>query len=162
MVEEYVSIASRRGKQRKFRSCGSRAASLGHRHDANDRFARHAPPAQSSNCGCDFDCIRPALGRTGVFRADALQWRGDDMHCEMQKEPRPVVDIDLPDQLRATPVGLQEDWLLGQRPTTILRASQAIIAKRFSRQFQRSATPARRAGAKYRPLRIPNPTSRTL
>jgi hypothetical protein len=112
-IEQYVSIASRWGKQRKFGSCGRLVPSLGHRHDATDRFARRPAPAQDSGGRCDFGCFRPALGRPGYFRTNALQWRGEGLYRRLQKEPQPVIYIDLPDQLRAAPVGVHEVWLLG-------------------------------------------------
>ena len=54
-IEEYVSIASRWGKQRQRGSCGRRAPSVGQRHDTTDRFARCMLPAQDRGAGCDFD-----------------------------------------------------------------------------------------------------------
>jgi hypothetical protein len=125
-IEEFVSIASRWGKQRKPGSCGRRVAPLGHRHDAPDRFARCTASAPDRGACCGFGGLRPALDRAGFFRTDALQRRGENLYRRLQKEPRPVVDIDLPDRLRATPVGVHEVWLLGQWPAKILRAPQAI------------------------------------
>jgi hypothetical protein len=124
-IGEYVSIASRRGKQRKAGSCARRTPSLGNRHEKTNRFGWCARPAQDRVAARDFS-RHPPLRRAGFLRADALQRRRKNVYRRLQKEPRPIGDIGLRDQLRAAPVGVHEVWLLGQRSTKILRAPQAI------------------------------------
>ena len=69
-----------------------------------------------------------ALLSTAPAFSAPMRCSGEEKICiaACKKEPQPVVDIDLPDQLRAAPVGVHEVRLLEQRPAKILRASQTI------------------------------------
>ena len=78
-IEEYVSIASRWGKQRKPGSCSQRAAPLGHRHDTTDRFARHTAPAQDRGARCDFGAC--ALLSTAPAFSAPMRCSGEEKVC---------------------------------------------------------------------------------
>ena len=107
-------------------SCSRRMVSVGQFHDEKDRFVRRAPPAPGHRSSRDLGRFRLAVDDFGLFRSDALQWRREGLHRRLQEEPRPVIDIDLPDRLWAASVGVHEVGLLGQWAAKILRASQAI------------------------------------